>query len=482
MTDNATETVTYRNVKWTAAIAMMIMMMQMSRRFSTLKESKLQFPLLLVRFKRDGSDCDDDNDDADEQKRTIYDFTTDNSEYVNEENETKSAALAETIKKVQANFYHIFLKKLNDTNLVNMNNTSIKNISNIVKDHNNNLIKTDKFRRHIKKRDNSKFRKYFEKFKFTKNIDAYSASLQHSNRVFNSKYGFQTRKVPSHAPILIDKDIMKELENKFVEEFRITEKNKVRRKDDMQFSFTYYHFVMSEKRNRTIEDIFDEFDTDSSNTWSDREIRTLLTQLYELPLSYGTVDNFESKLLECSKYGSYQNVPVPPYERYIDSKLPVISKYLVKDCHYISTLLLQKFQRVFKYKFEVVQNSDKFVSFAMLNSNISDVVGNLDEIRRHRRKFVCLNDNLDESKESENELVRAILYDFYLSLFPIPSRFELPQELRNKFAYVEELNEWKSNRMLVKICLYILIFVILCFITFNSCKKMCYQVVNKFFC
>lgn len=57
------------------------------------------------------------------------------------------------------------------------------------------------------------------------------------------------------------------------------------------------------------------------STWSDREIRTLLTQLYELPLSYATVDHFESLLLNCTENGNFPEVETPPYERYVDSKL-----------------------------------------------------------------------------------------------------------------------------------------------------------------
>jgi hypothetical protein len=60
-------------------------------------------------------------------------------------------------------------------------------------------------------------------------------------------------------------------------------------------------------------------------TWSDREIRTLLTRLYDLPLRYTRVVKFENDIINCSKDLledlSRINISTPPYERYLDSKL-----------------------------------------------------------------------------------------------------------------------------------------------------------------
>ncbi|XP_028139894.2 N-acetylglucosamine-1-phosphotransferase subunits alpha/beta [Diabrotica virgifera virgifera] len=431
----------------------------------------------------DGSDCDD----FEEQRKLLFDLTTEALEDKHEENETRNIALQETIEKVQTNFYRSFLKKLNNySESINRSQISLnlpKNISLLVKNHNKKVITTNRLKRRSRRRRGTYKSKYFERSKHCKSIDAYSASLQHTNRAFNKKYGFQTRKVPAHAPILIDKEIMHQLEEKFKQEFVVTETNRVRKENDMQFSFSYYHFIISEKKSRGVGEIFDEFDTDGSMTWSDREIRTLLTQIYELPLSYTIVDHFEEILMNCSEHKQFPEIHAPLYERYIDSKLPTITKYLIEDCQHLSNILLERFEKVFQYNFELVPSSEnKYVHFTMLNSNISDVVGNLDEIRRNKRKFVCLNDNLDESKSSENELVRAILYDFYLSLFPRPSKFELPQELRNKFLYMEELKTWKHNGSLVRLALYSFLFVILCFTVYNNCKKKCCQIVNKIFC
>jgi len=52
-----------------------------------------------------------------------------------------------------------------------------------------------------------------------------------------------------------------------------------------------------------------------------------------------------------------------------------------------------------------------------------------------------LNDNIDHSLE-QAKTVKAILADFYESLFPVTSQFELPREYRNRFTHIDELREW----------------------------------------
>lgn len=95
---------------------------------------------------------------------------------------------------------------------------------------------------------------------------------------------------------------------------------------------------------------------------------------------------------------------------------------------------------------------------------------------------MCLNDNLKEAKASENELVKAVLYDFYLSLYPKPSKFELRSDLRNRFLYLNELEEWKERDSKIKLCMFFFV-IVLCYLTFfNVCKVRYFcRVFNKIF-
>lgn len=98
----------------------------------------------------------------------------------------------------------------------------------------------------------------------TRQLDTYAESLLYVNRIYNMAYGFERRRVPAHMPHLIDKWIVADMQQKFEHEFRKTSSHKVRNSEDMQFAFSYFYFLASEKRKVPIEEIFDTFDTDKS--------------------------------------------------------------------------------------------------------------------------------------------------------------------------------------------------------------------------
>lgn len=159
-------------------------------------------------------------------------------------------------------------------------------ISDIVSEHNRKVILSDKLhrrkrllgpltkrRKHYKRVFNVSHGNITNNTSLTRNgdtartereLDTYALSLQNTNRVFNLAYGYKSRKVPAHSPILVDKNIMDHLQRKFRKEFEVTRKNKFRSANDMQYSFSYYYYLINEKRAVNISDIFDKFDTDNS--------------------------------------------------------------------------------------------------------------------------------------------------------------------------------------------------------------------------
>ncbi|GJQ85928.1 hypothetical protein Trydic_g21777 [Trypoxylus dichotomus] len=307
--------------------------------------------------------------------------------------------------------------------------TNKSSVRRLIETHNRNKMLEEKLKRRKQKTTLSP-----SELKKTQYFDAYRESLQYTNRLFNTRYGFIPRYVPAHMPFLIDRDIVGELQAAFRREFKLTSRNKLRSANDMQFSFSYFHFLISEKVDVDIGEIFDDFDTDESGTWSDREIRTILTRLNELPLTTASIDEFDELLINCSKAVRPNEVPTPEYERYIDSVLPTISKELITGCSDIREILLERFGRRSRYLHEIIKNVSKFVTFEMIQSDILSTVLKLDRIRRNPTKFVCINDNV--YKKYNISAINAIWYDFYLSLFPLPSKFELPMcresELRKK--------------------------------------------------
>ena len=78
------------------------------------------------------------------------------------------------------------------------------------------------------------------------------------------------------------------------------------------------------------------------------------------------------------------------------------------------------------------------VAFIMVGNNDTVMQGKLDGIRQKRHRFICLNDNINHSSPDAGKVV-AVLHDFYLSILPKPSKFELPPNVRNANFYMNDL-------------------------------------------
>ncbi|KAK5848932.1 hypothetical protein PBY51_008615 [Eleginops maclovinus] len=254
-------------------------------------------------------------------------------------------------------------------------------------------------------------------------------------------------KSPAHMPHMIDCLIMQGLQDTFPEEFAKTSGHTVRHSEDMQFAFSYFYFLMSAQQQLNVSDVFDEIDTDHSGVLSDREIRTLATRIHELPLSLQDLTGLEQMLINCSKTLptnlTQLHLVNPTQEAYYDPSMPPVTKGLVLHCKPITERIHKAFRDQNKYRFEIMGEEE--IAFKMVRTNVSHVVGQLDDIRKNPRKFICLNDNIDHSHK-DAATVKAVLRDFYESMFPLPSQFELPREYRNRFLHMDELQDWRVYR------------------------------------
>ena len=95
-------------------------------------------------------------------------------------------------------------------------------------------------------------------------MDAYGDSMLHVHRLLTTHYGFSNRLAISHMPHLIDKDIFATLKAKFFEEWDMTSSHQLRQHDDMQFAFSYFHYLISEKEEFDIHKVFHLYDTDNT--------------------------------------------------------------------------------------------------------------------------------------------------------------------------------------------------------------------------
>ncbi|XP_062445516.1 N-acetylglucosamine-1-phosphotransferase subunits alpha/beta isoform X2 [Rhea pennata] len=216
--------------------------------------------------------------------------------------------------------------------------------------------------------------------------DTFADSLRYVNKLLNSKFGFTSRKVPAHMPHMIDRTVMQQLQDMFPEEFDKTSFHK-------------------------------------------------------------DLTGLEQMLINCSKAlpANITRIDVipPTQEAYYDPNLPPVTKNLVTNCKPVTDRIRKAYKDKNKYRFEIMGEEE--IAFKMIRTNVSHVVGQLDDIRKNPRKFVCLNDNIDHNHK-DAQTVKAVLRDFYESMFPIPSQFELPREYRNRFLHMHELQEWRAYR------------------------------------
>ncbi|XP_012859512.2 N-acetylglucosamine-1-phosphotransferase subunits alpha/beta [Echinops telfairi] len=312
--------------------------------------------------------------------------------------------------------------------------------------------------------------------------DTFADSLRYVNKILNSKFGFTSRKVPAHMPHMIDRIVMQELQDMFPEEFDKTSFHKVRHSEDMQFAFSYFYYLMSAVQPLNISQVFDEVDTDQSGVLSDREIRTLATRIHDLPLSLQDLTGLEHMLINCSKMlpaniTQLNNIP-PTQEEYYDPNLPPVTKNLFINCKPVTDKIHKAYKDKNKYRFEIM--GDEEIAFKMIRTNVSHVVGQLDDIRKNPRKFVCLNDNIDHSHK-DAQTVKAVLKDFYESMFPIPSQFELPRDYRNRFLHIHELQEWRAYRDKLKFWTHCLLATVIIFTVFSFFAEQLIALKRKIF-
>lgn len=284
--------------------------------------------------------------------------------------------------------------------------------------------------------------------------DSYAESLLYVNRLYNKEYGFVQRYAPAHVPHFIDKAALEGAINKFHEEWDKTGSRVFRDYEDMQFAFAFYHYLINEKKDFEAEDIFDEFDTDRSGTWSDREIRTLLTRVHQLPLYLETIKEFERKIEICGEEmpKKTKGVKPPPFERYYSSNLPTVTRDLIVSCQEVTKELKAFFSNRNRYRHVIAEEKDSV--FKRLTSDLGYVINALDDIRKSPKKFICLNDDTDPTRAEDNAKVHAFMVDFFESFLPVPSSFELPPEYRNVYLHTKDMASINLYRKILSFILW----------------------------
>eukprot|EP00727_Mastigamoeba_balamuthi_P004638 m51a1_g14172 putative n-acetylglucosamine-1-phosphotransferase subunits alpha beta-like (770) ;mRNA; f:22617-25887 len=258
-----------------------------------------------------------------------------------------------------------------------------------------------------------------------KKLDTFGESLKYVNLLYNKEFGPETRRVPAHMPHFIDTSVMRELQARWPERWNRTSSHKLRDPKDMQYSFSYMYYVAGARRPFNATALWSEyFDVDEDGALDSNEFRTLVVYLLGVPLPANAIETVRANLRNCSTERGEE-----PTER--------VTLGMVLECNYTRSLLRVAFEKKRLRKHEV-RDTDQ-VAFLMIGNNDTALPARLDGIRLKRHKFICLNDNLNHSDPTTEQTLR-VLHDFYTSMFPRRSSFELPVGVRNSFLHVDELH------------------------------------------
>ncbi|XP_017476458.1 PREDICTED: N-acetylglucosamine-1-phosphotransferase subunits alpha/beta-like [Rhagoletis zephyria] len=282
-------------------------------------------------------------------------------------------------------------------------------------------------------------------------LDAYADSLIYVNHMYNQVFGVQSRQVVAHMPHYVDVDIIRRMQERFADRFAHTSASQFRNSEDMQFSFSYFHFLMSETEECTAEEALRQFDTDQSGRLSLNELKTLAIHMVEqLPLTEENSLLFFGDLRNCSLppechlppvNGSSSSSGRSIWQQELPVDLPIDQ---LLNCTFLREKIASKWPKRNRNRFETLNDDE--VAFKMLRSNATVLEEELDELRRVRKKFICLNDNLEHGvNHTADAQLHGLLQKFFSSLLPVPSAFERPPGQENRLLYIDQYREWKEG-------------------------------------
>ena len=282
--------------------------------------------------------------------------------------------------------------------------------------------------------------------------DTFGQSLVHVNRLYNKEFGTEGRKVPAHVPHMIDRDYMNEMQLKWSEQWNATSSHRFRSPTDMQYSFSYYYYLMNRHKihpHDLYKYISTTVDSNRDGYINENEFRTIASMV-KSSASPTDIDLF--RMLECVSNSS--NTFKSTYTEKIQHKLPYGTVYKsfslqlyptineILNCTEISEGLRKYINWNNIFPSHIVESDKELVAFEMIGDNYTISLSQLDSIRARQSKFICINDNMNNPTP---EMERA-LRSFFESFFPEPSIFELPSGKSNPTLYLDEYKELQRQK------------------------------------
>jgi UDP-N-acetylglucosamine-lysosomal-enzyme len=267
-------------------------------------------------------------------------------------------------------------------------------------------------------------------------LDMFGDSLRFVNMLFTKAFGRTQRKVPAHMPHFIDARIMSDLQARWPKEFDATSSHRFRNSHDMQFSFSYYYFLIHTPKEFDLRSHFDEFlDNDHDGVLTDDEIHYLAMLMnHRTPVSAQQLTEVRAQLINGSIDASQEWLST-------DKTSLVITFEGLASTPSIVRQLSDSITSRPRYRHSM-ENLDQ-VDFYMVRDNHTLVQHRLAEIRAQEHKFICLND--DMNKTHPNPQTIEALHSFYNWIVPNKSPFELEPEQYHQHTYLYDLLDHRQQ-------------------------------------
>ncbi|GMF21256.1 unnamed protein product [Phytophthora lilii] len=277
--------------------------------------------------------------------------------------------------------------------------------------------------------------------------DTFGDSLRFVNKLYNRAFGkpktSDRRRVPSHMPFLLQKSIIREIKDHWTTEIQDTSAHRFRHPQDMQFSFSYFHYLINRAKihPHTLEEIWREYlDANRNGILDENEVLTAAS------LAHGDAppEDFVNEVRNCVQPEKREKVrEIPTAEgtlRLSETLTPYITLENLERCPSVRDALIKNVR--YESKVELMPETE--VTFHMLSDNYKFAWKQMMGTRARRTKFVCINDDM----KFPSTAVSQILHELFLSIWPKRSQFELPYHLKNRYAHIDDYNAAQERRQI----------------------------------
>uniref|UniRef100_A0AAV1T4Q8 LNR domain-containing protein n=1 Tax=Peronospora matthiolae TaxID=2874970 RepID=A0AAV1T4Q8_9STRA len=300
--------------------------------------------------------------------------------------------------------------------------------------------------------------------------DTFGDSLRFVNKLYNRVFGKPTtsdrRRVPSHMPFLLQKSMIREIKDYWTKEVNDTSAHRFRHPQDMQFSFSYFHYLINRAKihPHTLEEVWHEYiDANRNGILDEDEVLTAASLAHGDAPSEAFVADVRKCVQPEKREKARETLTAEGTLRLTETLTPHITLENLERCPEVRDALIKNV----RYESMVELMPETEVTFHMLSDNYKFAWKQMMGTRARRTKFVCINDDM----KNPSTAVSQILHELFLSIWPKRSQFELPYHLKNRYAHIDEYHAAQARRQ-VAAWIAVTILLLLAFVCRNVLRAM----------